>query len=123
MPTTRTIAYVIVEEMKHRKRHDACLMCFKTLHLLPKQPVHHLPPAPKAKDILGIHRDPIILSRSIERQAPNHKMDFNITGDRTDYTDLTHCSLHFKVRIAHADPYRIQTLLKGHFQIKQYFAT
>jgi hypothetical protein len=72
MPTTRTIAYVIVEEMKHRKRHDACLMCFKTLHLLPNQPVHHLPPAPKAKDIYK-HLPPTAKVKDIYHLPPTHK--------------------------------------------------
>ena len=42
-------------------------------------------------------------------------MDFNITGDHTDYTDLTHCSLHFKVIIAHADPNLLAKVVHTHW--------
>ena len=41
-------------------------------------------------------------------------MDFNITGDSTHYTHLTHCSLHFKVKIAHADPNLLAKVLDTH---------
>ena len=46
--------------------------------------------------------------------SQTHKMNFNITGDSTDYIDLTHSNLNFKVKIAHDEPNLLAQVIKTH---------